>query len=71
LFGTCKFQPAKGDAEVWQAETLDVGRVALDAFGKAAAGGPAFPIPVEQMIHGAAVTEAIVRSSVSGKVEKV
>src|SRR5262245_27919132 len=28
LFGTCKFQPAKGDAEVWQAETLDIGRVA-------------------------------------------
>jgi predicted dehydrogenase len=71
LFGTCKFQPAKGDAEVWQAETLDIGRVALDAFGKAASGGPSFPIPVEQMIHGAAVTEAIVRSAGSGKVESV
>jgi predicted dehydrogenase len=71
LFGTCKFQPAKGDAEVWQAETLDVGRVALDAFGKAASGGPAFPIPVEEMIHGASVTEAIVRSAASGKSEKV
>ena len=71
LFGTCKFQPAKGDAEVWQAETLDVGRVALDAFGKAASGGPSFPIPVEQMIHGAAVTEAIVRSAGSGRVESV
>jgi predicted dehydrogenase len=71
LFGTCKFQPAKGDAEVWQAETLDIGRVALDAFGKAASGGPSFPIPVEQMIHGAAVTEAIVRSAGSGKVEGV
>src|SRR5262249_7667360 len=71
LFGTCKFQPAKGDAEVWQAETLDVGRVALDAFAKAASGGPSFPIPVEQMIHGAAVTEAIIRSAGSGKVESV
>ena len=71
LFGTCKFQPAKGDAEVWQAETLDVGRVALETFAKAASGGPAFPIPVEQMIHGAAVTEAVVRSAGSGKVEKV
>ena len=71
LFGTCKFQPVKGDAEVWQAETLDVGRVTLDAFAKAASGGPAFPIPVEQMIHGAAVTEAVVRSAGSGKVEKV
>ena len=56
---------------MWQAETLDVGRVTLDAFGKAASGGPAFPIPVEQMIHGAAVTEAVVRSAASGKVEEV
>jgi predicted dehydrogenase len=71
LFGTCKFQPAKGEAEVWQAETLDVGRVTLDAFARAASGGPAFPIPVEEMIHGAAVTEAVVRSASSAKSEKV
>src|SRR5215813_6840489 len=71
LFGTCKFQPAKGDAEVWQAETLDVTRVTLEAFAKAASGGPAFPIPVEQMVHGASVTEAVIRSAQSGKVEKV
>ena len=71
LFGTCKFQPAKGDAEVWQADTLDVGRVTLDAFANAASGGPAFPIPVDQMIHGAAVTEAVVRSAASAIVEKV
>src|SRR2546426_789634 len=70
LFGTCRFQPTKGEAEVWQAETLDAGRFTLDAFAKAAGGGPAFPIPVEEMIHGAAVTEAVVRSADSGKVEK-
>jgi predicted dehydrogenase len=71
LFGTCKFQPVKGAAEVWQADTLDVGRATLEAFAKAATGGPVFPIPVEQMIHGAAVTEAVVRSAASGKVETV
>ena len=71
LFGTCKFQPAKGAAEVWEADRLDVGRVTLEAFAKAASGGPAFPIPVEQMIHGAAVTEAIIRSAASGQFEKV
>lgn len=71
LFGTCKFQPIKGAAEVWQAATLDVTRAALESFAKAAAGGPAFPIPVEQMIHGAAVTEAIVRSAASGTTEQV
>ena len=71
LFGMCKFQPAKGDAEIWQAATLDVGRESLDAFAKAASGGPAFPIPVEEMVHGAAVTEAIVKSAASGGVEKI
>ena len=71
LFGTCKFQPIKGPAEVWQADTLDVTRVTLEAFANAAAGGPGFPIPVEEMIHGAAVTEAVVRSAASGKSENV
>jgi predicted dehydrogenase len=71
LFGACKFQPAKGEAEVWQAAREDVGRASLEAFARAAEGGPAYLIPVEQMIHGAAVTEAIVRSASSGKVENV
>ena len=71
LFGTCKFQPVKGEAEVWEAERYDVARAALEAFAAAASGGPDYPIPVDQMIHGAAVTEAIVRSSGSGVVEHV
>jgi predicted dehydrogenase len=71
LFGTCKFQPVKGEAKTWQAATMDVARAALDAFALAAAGGPAFPIPTDQMIHGVAVTEAIVRSAASEKVERV
>ena len=71
LFGTCKFKPAKGPAEVWDAETCDVSWASLEAFAAAAAGGPAYPIPVDQMIHGAAVTEAVVRSAASGKVEGV
>lgn len=71
LFGTCKFQPVKGEAEVWQAATEDVSRAALEAFARAASGGAAYPIPIGEMIHGAAVTEAIVRSAASGKAEKV
>jgi predicted dehydrogenase len=71
LFGTCKFQPAKGEAEVWEAERYDVTRASLEAFGQAASGGPAYPITHEEMIHGAAVTEAIVRSAGSGQVEGV
>jgi predicted dehydrogenase len=71
LFGTCKFQPAKGEPEVWQAESYDVTRASLEAFATAASGGAPYPIPVEEMIHGAAVTEAIVRSAASGGVEQV
>jgi predicted dehydrogenase len=71
LFGTCKFQPIKGEAKTWQAAALDISRAALEAFAKAAEGGPAYPIPYDQMIHGVAATEAIVRSAGSGAVEKV
>jgi predicted dehydrogenase len=71
LFGTCRFQPAQGQAEVWEAERLDVTRAALEAFARAAQGGPEYPITLEEMVHGAAVTEAIVRSAESGRVEQV
>jgi predicted dehydrogenase len=71
LFGTCKFQPAQGPAEVWEAERLDVTRASLEAFAAAAQGGPEFPITLDEMVHGAAVTEAIVRSAESGSVEEV
>ena len=71
LFGACKFQPAKGPAETWQAASLDVTRASLEAFGRAASGGPQYPIPLEEMIHGASVTEAVIRSAASGKSEQV
>jgi predicted dehydrogenase len=71
LFGECTFQPVKGASQTWQAEPYDVSRAALEAFAKATAGGPAFPIPPEQMVHGVAVTEAIIKSAASGKTEKV
>jgi predicted dehydrogenase len=71
LFSTCKFQPTKGDAQIWQAATHDVTRAALEAFASAAQGGTPFLIPVDEMIHGVAVTEAVVRSAASGIVERI
>ena len=71
LFSTCKFQPIKGPAEVWEAARLDVTRACLDAFATAASGGAPYLIPTREMVHGAAVTEAVVRSAASGRVEKV
>ncbi len=71
LFGTCKFQPVKGETEVWEAERADVSRACLEAFAHAAKGGPAFPITPDQIVHGTSVTEAVIRSAASGAVEKV
>ena len=71
LFGTCKFQPAKGPAQTWEAAQMDVTRASLEAFADAAQGGPAYPIPLDQMVHGAAVTEAVVKSAQSGTIEKI
>ena len=71
LFGTCKLQPVKGEARVWQAATLDIIRATLEAFATAAEGGTAFPIPLDEMVHGSAVTEAIVRSAATHGIVRV
>src|SRR6187399_1202183 len=71
LFSTGKFQPIKGPAEVWDAARLDVTRACLEAFATAASGGTPYLIPTSEMIHGASVTEAVVKSAASGQVEKI
>jgi predicted dehydrogenase len=71
LFGTCTFKPVQGPAKTWEAERCDVTRVTLEAFARAAQGKEKFLIPVDEMVHGAAVTEAIVRSAGSHKPEKI
>ena len=71
LFGRCTFKPVKGPAEVWEAASLDIVKATLEDFAIAALGGKPFMITTDEMIHGAAVTEAIVRSAASHRVEKV
>lgn len=71
LFGNCTFKPVKGPAETWQAESCDVSRAVLEAFAIAAQGGSDFPITLHEMVHGAAVTEAIVKSAASHLPEKI
>lgn len=70
LFGNCIFKPAKGPAETWQAERCDVTRAALEAFADALDGAP-YLISTDEMVHGAAVTEAVVKSAASHQVEKI
>jgi predicted dehydrogenase len=71
LFGNCRFQPVKGPLQSWEAETIDLPRVTLEAFATAAEGGAPYPISLEEAIHGSAVTEAIIRSVDSGTVERI
>jgi predicted dehydrogenase len=71
LFGNCIFKPTQGPAKVWEAERLDVTKVTLESFARAAQGKEKFLIPIEEMVHGAAVTEAIIRSAETHVPEKV
>jgi hypothetical protein len=48
-----------------------VTRASLEAFAVAAQGGAPYAIPLDEMIHGVAVTEAVVRSAETGQVERV
>lgn len=68
LFSTCTFKPIKGPAEVWAAAEFDVVLAALEAFAAAAAGGEPYLITPDEMVHGAAVTEAIVKSAAAHQV---
>jgi predicted dehydrogenase len=71
LFGNCTFKPAQGPARTWQAEKCDVTKATLEAFARAAQGREKFLISTDEMIHGAAVTEAIIKSAALHQVEKV
>lgn len=71
LFGNCTFKPLKGPAETWEAAKFDVSREALERFARAIEGGDPFPIPTSEMIHGAAVTDSIIKSAASGQPENV
>ena len=71
LFGKCTFKPLKGSAEIWDAAKFDVSRAALEDFARAASSGDPYLIPPSEIVHGSAVTEAVVKSAESGKPEKV
>jgi predicted dehydrogenase len=71
LFGSYIVQPVKGDAVSLEVPAFDVNRAELEAFAEAAAGGAAYPISYDQMIHGVAATDAILASARSGRPERV
>jgi predicted dehydrogenase len=46
-------------------DAVDIERAELEAFAAAAAGGPAYPLSLEEAVHSSAVFEAIVRGAAS------
>ncbi|MCP5371480.1 MAG: Gfo/Idh/MocA family oxidoreductase [Hyphomicrobiales bacterium] len=55
-----------GGEETREFPVTDSVRAELEAFAAAAAGGPPYPLPLDQAVHGAAVLEAVVESSRAG-----
>jgi len=66
-FTQLELQRAGGKPEpVALAPSIDTLRAELEAFADACAGGPAYPVPIEQAIHGVAVMEAMGLSAERG-----
>ncbi len=63
---TLIFAPREGEGWTREFPKTDIERAELAAFAAAAAGGPAYPLTVEEAIHGVAVFEAMVGAAASG-----
>ena len=56
--------------EIIEHPTFDMLHAEMNEFGRAIAQKRAYPIPIEQVLHGMAVFDAVVRSAKSGKDQK-
>ena len=56
---------------MWQAAEFDVVRAALEGFAGDAQGGEKYLVTPDEMVHGSAVTEAIVKSADAHQVIKL
>jgi predicted dehydrogenase len=57
------FRPREGEEWVRDFEPVDIERAELDAFAAAVAGGPAYPLPWDEAIHGVAVFETMIQAA--------
>lgn len=65
------YTPREGEGWVKDFPKTDIERAELAAFAAAVAGGPAYPLPVEDAIHGVAVYEAMIGAAASGSTYRV
>jgi len=56
------------DGKEWTRDypVTDIEHAELEAFAAAVAGGPAYPLPVDEAIHGVAVFESMIGAAASG-----
>ena len=77
LFGTDGLLELRGhehlffrarDCQEWTREfpVTDIEEAELEAFAAAVAGGPAYPLPLDEAIHGVAVYETMIGAAASG-----
>ena len=57
--------------EIIEHPAFDMLHVEMNEFARCIAEKRPYPTPIEQVLHGMAVFDAVVRSSKSGKIEKV
>ncbi|MFN3448399.1 MAG: Gfo/Idh/MocA family protein [Roseococcus sp.] len=60
------FCPLDGAPETTSFPVTDIERAELEAFARAVAGGPAYPLPPEEAIHGVAVFETMIHAAIAG-----
>ncbi|WP_419896892.1 Gfo/Idh/MocA family protein [Roseomonas sp. USHLN139] len=60
------YRPREGETVVRDFPKVDIERAELEAFAAAVAGGAAYPLPLDQAIHGVSVFETMIVSAASG-----
>ena len=62
------FVPVPGEGEAWTKDypKVDIEAAELAAFAAAVAGGPAYPLPLADAIHGVSVFETMIGAAASG-----
>lgn len=68
---TLVYLPREGEGWTRNYDKIDIEAAELEAFAAAVAGGPAYPLPVSDAIHGVAVFEAMIGAAASGSVYRV
>ncbi|MCS6892538.1 MAG: Gfo/Idh/MocA family oxidoreductase [Rhodovarius sp.] len=68
---TLIFRPRQGEEWTRNFPPTDIERAELEAFAAAVAGGPAYPLPVEEAIHGVSVFETMIQAATSGSVHAI